>query len=56
MTAREKKAAKHVCAPFRYCVCSIVADEPNEDCPIHGSEPWPRCRCGRFVPRAAKEK
>lgn len=32
------------------CTCSQLADEPRDDCEIHGW-PWPkRCgRCGRFI-------
>lgn len=41
---------KHECQASRTCCCSIIALEPNEDCPIHGY-PWPpRCEiCGRFM-------
>jgi hypothetical protein len=48
-----KRMKKHRCREGRTCVCSIVALEPEEDCPIHGSGPWPpRCKiCGRFIRR-----
>jgi hypothetical protein len=43
---------KHICKPLDpYCVCSIVALEPDEQCPIHGVEYPKRCKCGRFVKR-----
>jgi hypothetical protein len=50
----------HVCKTMRYCVCSVQALEPDEDCPIHGCAQQPRCECGRFVrtppqPESAKE-
>lgn len=39
----------HVCKEFKCCTCYMLADEPSDDCPIHGY-PWPpRCSCGRFV-------
>lgn len=41
----------HKCEPDDICCCTILALEPDEQCPIHG---WPyprRCRlCGRFMP------
>lgn len=27
----------------------MLADEPSDDCPIHGGAPENRCECGRFV-------
>ena len=41
----------HVCEESTTCECYMLADEPNEDCPVHG-HPWPpRCgTCGRFMP------
>jgi len=48
---------EHKCCPIDYCTCSILADEPNEDCPIHCSGPWPpRCGdCGRFLEKSAND-
>lgn len=45
---------KHECKESRTCCCSILADEPNEDCPVHGWGPYPpRCEtCGKFMPVA----
>ena len=33
------------------CVCSVTADEPDDQCPVHGlGEYPPRCAtCGRFM-------
>ena len=45
-----KPPATHVCRESETCVCRMDADEPSEQCPVHGF-PWPpRCDCGRFVP------
>lgn len=42
--------AEHTCAPMKpYCCCSMIADEPSWDCPIHGGAIINRCACGRFV-------
>ena len=43
---------EHTCKrAHEWCCCGIMALEPNEDCPRHGSGPWPpRCDiCGRFL-------
>lgn len=45
----------HVCAIARTCKCYLLADEPNEDCPVHGF-PDRRCDCGRFVTRSSREE
>ena len=44
-------AVKHKCKKRDYCICNMMASEPNENCPIHGHGEWPpRCVvCGRFV-------
>ena len=44
---------EHACKEIPYCTCSLIADEPDENCFIHGIGPWPpRCHyCGRFVKR-----
>lgn len=41
----------HVCKEPRYCCCSVIGLEPDEDCPIHGRGPWPpRCgECGKYM-------
>lgn len=41
----------HACSVAHYCICSVVATEPNYKCPIHGERGWPlRCQlCGRFM-------
>lgn len=46
---------EHICKRIDYCICSSIADEPNENCPIHGHGEFPpRCIiCGRFTPLAA---
>lgn len=36
-------AESHVCAVDRTCCCSMIANEPEEKCPVHG---WPESRCG----------
>ena len=40
------------CKVIHYCRCSMLALEPNEDCPIHGCGPYTeKCGyCGRFMP------
>ena len=45
----------HDCREPHDCWCYMLSDEPNEECPVHGSGPWPpRCEeCGRFM--AVKE-
>lgn len=40
---------KHICKELTYCICSSLALEPDENCPIHGYVIKSRCRCGRFV-------
>lgn len=42
---------KHICKEIIHCTCSIIALEPDENCYLHGSGPWPpRCGiCGRFI-------
>lgn len=40
---------KHKCKPDNLCICGALAEEPNEDCPVHGNSFPPRCSCGRFV-------
>lgn len=43
-------ATEHECKPMEpTCCCSMIADEPSEDCPIHGGAVINRCECGRFV-------
>lgn len=40
----------HICKALDYCVCSVIALEPHEDCPIHGYPLGNRCNdCGRFM-------
>lgn len=42
--------------PDRSCCCSVIALEPDDDCPVHGY-PYPtppRCRCGKFVSNLPK--
>lgn len=42
----------HVCKEATHCMCSLLADEPDEDCPMHGFPYPPRCaECGRFLKR-----
>jgi hypothetical protein len=43
--------AAHECQRPRTCSCGATADEPGDDCPIHGSGEWPpRCAtCGRMM-------
>jgi hypothetical protein len=42
---------QHICEEDKTCKCYQLADEPADDCPIHGSPAWPpRCGiCGRFI-------
>lgn len=41
----------HICKEIDYCTCNQLADEPDENCPIHGSGIFPPrcCICGRFM-------
>ncbi len=41
----------HICRESHTCCCSVLALEPDEDCPVHAQGPWPpRCEvCGRFM-------
>lgn len=49
---RTKQAPSHVCkASAPVCCCSMIADGPSCDCPIHGGAVINRCDCGRFVPQ-----
>ena len=43
----------HICRENKSCACSVLADEPSENCPIHYGLQWPpRCEvCGRFMER-----
>lgn len=44
--------AEHVCHELDFCICGIVALEPDERCPIHGgTREWPPrcCECGKFM-------
>ena len=51
--AKVKHIVRHVCAEGKTCTCSMLALEPDEDCPVHGAGPYPpRCgKCGRFIKR-----
>lgn len=47
----------HVCKPYKACRCSMNADEPNENCPVHGFGDDRRCgTCGRFLARPDHQK
>ena len=47
-----EKGRDYVCKPMEpYCSCYLLADEPSEDCMIHGFAINNRCQCGRFVRR-----
>lgn len=52
---KRKQPKKHVCHESRTCTCSIIADEPDESCPVHGAGEYPPrcCVCGCFVARKA---
>ena len=43
--------SEHICHQVDYCLCDVMALEPNEDCPIHGHGEFPpRCMiCGKFM-------
>lgn len=46
----------HVCVVAKTCCCSVLALEPNEDCPVHGVPYPPRCEtCGRFLPHINRD-
>jgi hypothetical protein len=49
---------EHVCKEIPYCSCSMIADEPDENCYIHGSGHWPpRCSiCGKFLKWTSREE
>ncbi len=44
---------KHRCKEWNVCICGTLAEEPNENCPIHGQGEYPKhCGiCGRFFKR-----
>lgn len=46
-----KKNNNHICKEDRQCSCSLLALEPDEDCPVHGVGIFPpRCiLCGKFI-------
>lgn len=48
-----KSRTSHVCRESKTCCCYPLADEPDDDCPVHAGGPWPpRCEiCGRFIKR-----
>jgi hypothetical protein len=50
MTDKTETGVEHVHRESGTCRCSIIADEPTEDCPVHG-HPWPpRCAaCGQMM-------
>jgi hypothetical protein len=43
----------HSCKESNTCECYLLADEPAENCPVHGYGNWPpRCaECGKFMKR-----
>ena len=46
-------SAPHECEEdLSFCCCRPDGLEPSENCPIHGSGPWPpKCDiCGKFMP------
>ncbi len=49
--AARKALKKHVCKEDKTCHCYILAEEPEEDCPVHGYPYPPRCDCGKFLKR-----
>ena len=51
----KKSVPKHDCRESTTCCCYLLADEPDEECPVHGGGTWPpRCEvCGRFMKRKA---
>lgn len=49
---------EHVCHESQGCECEVLADEPKEECPVHGSGHWPpRCEvCGRLLPWSVRDR
>jgi hypothetical protein len=47
----------HIHVESRTCTCGITADEPDEECPVHGAGEWPPrcCVCGCFMSRIRPE-
>lgn len=43
------RESDHTCKQDKTCICGALADEPREDCPVHGCQYPPRCACGKFV-------
>ncbi len=41
----------HTCKESKTCICWLLADEPDESCPVHGWGTYPpRCEvCGGFM-------
>jgi len=48
---KKRTKKEHICKKGTYCICSSVSLEPEETCPMHGSEEFPpRCiECGKFI-------
>ena len=42
----------HKCSPLTYCTCHALAEEPKDDCPVHGFETRRRCSCGKYCSSA----
>ena len=40
------------------CECSMLADEPYFECPVHGTGHWPPrcCLCGRMLPWSIRQR
>ncbi len=47
----------HICKNTKFCTCSSIGLEPDEDCFIHGIPKKPRCiHCGRYMKKSLLEK
>lgn len=51
MNVEKNNKPDHICKEGKYCICHALADEPNENCPVHGTiSNVKRCIiCGKFM-------
>ena len=48
---------QHKHRPLNYCICGALADEPDEQCSLHGNPYLIRCeKCGQFMKQPVEGK